>query len=188
MRGTSSWGAFLIVSSLALAVVSLGRGSMAGAEGTPADSAAAAWIKIAAENKENADKVRERIKGKENAPADSVFDNIKLFKGVPAGRVVSIMEMGFARSLGVKCTLCHVDQKWASENKKEKQIARDMAAMTRTINDSLLAKIAHLDSEHPMVNCTTCHRGQKKPALDLPGGPPPGAPPPGSPPGPPPGR
>jgi hypothetical protein len=188
MRGTRSWGALLIVGSLALAVVSLGRGSMAGAEGTPSDSAAAAWVKIAAENKEDADKVRERIKGRENMPADSVFRNIKLFKGVPAARVVSIMEMGFSRSLGVKCTLCHVDEKWASEEKKEKQVARDMAAMTRTINDSLLAKIAHLDSDHPTINCTTCHRGQKKPALDMPGGPPRPPVPPTPPPAPPPGR
>jgi hypothetical protein len=77
--------------------------------------------------------------------------------------------MGFARTLGAKCTLCHVDEKWASEDKKEKQIARDMAAMTRTINDSLLTRIPHLESEHPTVTCTTCHRGQKKPATSLPG-------------------
>ena len=42
---------------------------------------------------------------------------------------------------------------------------------------SLLTKIAHLDSEHPTINCTTCHRGQKKPALNMPGTmPPAGAP------------
>jgi hypothetical protein len=168
MRGTRTWSAVLVTGSLALALAALGRGTFATAQGTAADSAAAAWVKIAAENKEDADKVREKIKGRENAPADSVFENIKMFKGMPAGRVISIMEQGFSRSLGVKCTLCHVDEKWASEEKNEKQVARDMAAMTRTINDSLLTKIAHLDSEHPTINCTTCHRGQKKPALNLP--------------------
>jgi hypothetical protein len=180
MRETRSWSALLVMGSLALAIVSLGRGTPATAQGTPADSAAAAWAKIAAENKSDADKVRNDIKGRENEPADSVFDNIKMLKGVPAGRVLPIMEMGFARSLGVRCTFCHVAGKWASEDKKEKQIARDMSAMSRTINDSLLTKIAHLDSEHPVINCTTCHRGQKKPALNMPGGmPPAGGPSPG---------
>lgn len=177
MRETRSLSALLVVSSLALAIVSLGRGTLATAQGTSADSAAAAWAKIAAENKEDADKVRDDIKGRENAPSDSVFDNIKLLKGMPASRVVAIMEMGFSRSLGVRCTFCHVAGKWSSEDKKEKQIARDMSAMSRTINDSLLTKIPHLESEHPTINCTTCHRGQKKPALNMPGTmPPAGAP------------
>ena len=171
MRTTRSLGALLVAAAVALAGAAALQGTQAGAQGAaPADSAAQAWAKIAADNKHEADEVREKIKGRENAPADSVFENIKMFKGVPAGRVVTIMEVGFAKSLGAKCTLCHVEDKWASEDKKEKQVARDMAAMSRTINDSLLAKIPHLDSEHPTVTCTTCHRGQKKPATSMPAG------------------
>jgi hypothetical protein len=30
-----------------------------------------------------------------------------------------------------------------------------------------LANIKHLKSERPVVNCTTCHRGAIKPALDM---------------------
>lgn len=169
MKTTRSLGALLVVMSLTLAATAALRGERANAQGSaPADSAAQAWAKIAADNKHEADEVREKIKGRENAPADSVFENIKLFKGMPASRLVNAMEMGFSPALGAKCTLCHVEDKWASEDKKEKQVARDMAAMTRTINDSLLAKIPHLDSEHPTVSCTTCHRGQKKPATSMP--------------------
>ena len=169
MRTTRSLGALLVGTALALAAAAAFRGEGAIAQGAaPADSAAQAWAKIAADNKHEADEVREKIKGKENAPADSVFENIKMFKGVPASRLVNAMEMGFAPALGAKCTLCHVEDKWASEDKKEKQVARDMAAMTRTINDSLLAKIPHLESDHPSVTCTTCHRGQKKPATSMP--------------------
>ena len=168
MRTTRSLGALLVAAALTLAGAAVMRGTQAGAEGTaPADSAAQAWAKIAADNKHEADEVREKIKGRENAPADSVFENIKMFKGVPASRLVSAMEMGFAPALGAKCTLCHVEDKWASEDKKEKQVARDMATMTRTINDSLLARIPHLESDHPSVTCTTCHRGQKKPATSM---------------------
>jgi len=171
MPTTRSLGALLVVMSLTLAGAAAMQGTQAGAQGAaPADSASQAWAKIAADNKHEADEVREKIKGRENAPADSVFENIKMFKGVPAGRMVTIMEMGFARSLGAKCTLCHVEDKWESEDKKEKQVARDMAAMTRTINDSLLAKIPHLESDHPTVTCATCHRGQKKPATNMPAG------------------
>ena len=48
------------------------------------------------------------IAGRENQPAESVFKNIKILKGVPAGRLVNIMNMGFGRSLGVSCGFCHV--------------------------------------------------------------------------------
>jgi hypothetical protein len=171
MRTTRSLGALLIMVSSTLAAAAALQGTQAGAQGAaPADSAAKAWAKIVEENKHEADEVREKIKGRENAPADSVFENIKMFKGVPASRLVNAMQFGFSPALGAKCTLCHVEDKWASEDKKEKQVARDMAAMTRTINDSLLARIPHLDSEHPTVTCTTCHRGQKKPATTMPAG------------------
>src|SRR5215203_3486241 len=99
MPTTRSLGALLVVMSLTLAGAAAMQGTQAGAQGAaPADSASQAWAKIAADNKHEADEVREKIKGRENAPADSVFENIKMFKGVPAGRMVTIMEMGFARS------------------------------------------------------------------------------------------
>lgn len=113
-------------------------------------------------------KLKEQIKGRENEPADQVFKNIQMLKTVPAGRLLAIMEMGYARSLGVNCTHCHVPDKWESEEKPTKQIARDMAAMVRTINVEMLKNIKNLKSENPIVNCTTCHRGQVKPALNLP--------------------
>lgn len=113
-------------------------------------------------------KLREQIKGRENEPAPAVFKNIQTMKNTPAGRLLSVMEMGFARSLGVNCTHCHVPDKWEAEDKPQKQIARDMSAMVSTINRDLLKNIKNLKSESPIVNCTTCHRGDIKPALNLP--------------------
>lgn len=113
-------------------------------------------------------KLKEQIKGRENEPAEKVFKNIQTMKGVPAGRIPAIMEMGYARSLGVNCTHCHVSGKWESEEKPTKQTARDMSAMVKTINGDLLKNIKNLQSPTPTVNCTTCHRGQIKPALNLP--------------------
>ena len=113
-------------------------------------------------------KLKEQIKGKEQEPAEKVFKNIQSMKGVPAGRLLAIMEFGYARSLGVNCTHCHTPEKWESEDKTQKQIARDMSAMVAKINGEHLKNIKNLKSENPVVNCTTCHRGEIKPALNLP--------------------
>ena len=122
------------------------------------------------------------IAGRENQPAESVFKNIKIFKGVPAGRLVNIMNQGFGRSLGVSCGFCHVPGKWDLDDKEEKNTARLMFAMVQTINRDYIAKVPR-DSvgPAPVVNCFTCHRGEPRPLGA--GGPPPGNRPPGAPPG-----
>ena len=111
--------------------------------------------------------LRQAIAGKENEPAEKVFKNIQLLKGIPAGRLLRIMELGYARSLGVNCTHCHIPGEWEKDDKPTKQVARDMAAMVGAINNQHLKQIKNLKSETPVVNCTTCHRGQTKPALNL---------------------
>src|SRR5688500_4597335 len=79
-------------------------------------------------------KLREQIQGRENELAPAVFKNIQTLKNVTAGRLLSVMEMGFARSLGVDCTHCHVPDKWEAEDKTQKQTTREMSAMVTTIN------------------------------------------------------
>jgi hypothetical protein len=109
-----------------------------------------------------------QITGKENLPAEQVFKNIQILKGIPAGRVLRIMELGYSRSLGVNCTHCHVVDQWDKDDKPTKPIAREMSKMVQTINNDLLKPIKNLKGPNPVVNCTTCHRGQIKPALNLP--------------------
>ncbi len=116
------------------------------------------------------DELRKKIAGRENEPAEAVFKNIQFLKGVPAGRLLNVMKIGYSRSLGVNCTHCHVVDEWEKDDKPTKQTARDMAQMVRTINNDLLKNIKNLESEKPVINCTTCHRGQTRPALDLPEG------------------
>jgi hypothetical protein len=113
-------------------------------------------------------KLREQIKGHENDPTDKVFKNIQMLKTFPASRLLAVMEFGYARSLGVDCTHCHVPDKWESEEKPQKQIARDMFGMMGKINGELLKNIKNLKSATPTVNCTTCHRGEVTPAVNLP--------------------
>ena len=109
-----------------------------------------------------------QIAGKENQPAEQVFKNIQILKGIPAGRLLRIMELGYSRSLGVNCTHCHVVDQWDKDDKPTKPIAREMSKMVQTINNDLLKPIKNLKGPNPVVNCTTCHRGQIKPALNLP--------------------
>jgi hypothetical protein len=118
----------------------------------------------------NDDRVAElskQIAGKETQPAGTVFKNIKIFTEVPAGNLLKIMQMGFSRSLGVSCAHCHVAGQWEKDDKVPKQIARDMSKMDRAIVSDMLKNIEGLKDRNPVINCTTCHRGQLKPALSL---------------------
>ncbi len=101
------------------------------------------------------------IAGRENEPAEKVFKNIKMLKGVPAIRVLRIMENGFSPALGVKCTFCHVKGEWDSDEKPEKETAREMMKMVGKIREEL-KKIV---DEKATINCFTCHRGEVEPAL-----------------------
>ena len=119
--------------------------------------------------------LRKSIEGQEDKPAFDVFMNITQYKGVTAERLLRIMEFGFTKSLGVNCTHCHVPGKWDSDEKGAKETARAMSRMVIAINGEYLKNIPSLNSANPSVNCTTCHRGQKRPALEMPE-PPPAAP------------
>jgi hypothetical protein len=133
----------------------------------------------AARRDSGAASVMRSIAGRETQPAESVFKNIKILKGIPAGRLVNIMNMGFGRSLGVSCGFCHVPGKWDLDDKQEKNTARLMFAMVQTINRDYIAKVP-VDSgaPRPVVNCFTCHRGNSRPMG--PEGPPPANRPPGA--------
>ena len=107
------------------------------------------------------------IAGREQMPAESVFKDIRIMKGMPAGRLVRVMDMGLSRSLGVGCDHCHVSGEWAKEDRPRKQIAREMWAMTQKLNQEMLPAVKGLEVKPPTVNCTTCHRGSRIPATRL---------------------
>ncbi|MBL0107993.1 MAG: hypothetical protein IPP52_12090 [Ignavibacteria bacterium] len=60
-----------------------------------------------------------KISKAEEISADSVFSDIQIMKGVPAGRIANIMSKGFSKALGVGCDHCHNTGDWASNEKKE---------------------------------------------------------------------
>ena len=77
------------------------------------------------------------------------------------------MERGYTRALGVRCDYCHVFGEWEKDDKETKLTARDMVRMTANVNEEL-KKIKTLEADKPVVNCSTCHRGQPKPGMNRP--------------------
>lgn len=101
-------------------------------------------------------------------PAEKQFENIQVFKGVPAKEIDPAMET-ITSALGVRCSFCHVrDDKgewhFEKDDKKEKQTAREMVLMMRKINAD------NFDGEM-RVTCATCHQGKAEPSGIAPLGP-----------------
>ena len=106
------------------------------------------------------------IAGKEKLPANQVFKNVKLLGDIPAGRLLRIMDMGYSQARGVSCEHCHVEDRWDADEKRPKRAAREMILLTSRINDQL-GQMEEIDTGEATVNCTTCHRGYVKPALQM---------------------
>ena len=106
------------------------------------------------------------IKGKENRPAGEVFRNVTMLKDVPAARFLRIMDTGYSRALGVGCDHCHVEGSWEADEKRPKRAAREMITLVREINGRL-GDMQDIDTSDATVNCTTCHRGYVKPAVQM---------------------
>lgn len=91
-------------------------------------------------------------------PAEKIFKNIQVFKGMPAADLQGAMSF-IASSLGVDCDYCHRQDKegtFASDAEPAKLRAREMILMVRRINEETF----HGQNE---VNCFTCHQGATKP-------------------------
>jgi hypothetical protein len=92
-------------------------------------------------------------KAQQEKPAEEVYKNIQIFKGLPAPGVMRAMNF-FTRSLGVDCTHCHVPGEFEKDDKPAKQTARKMYRMVRLVMKELGTN---------NVSCYTCHRGQPQP-------------------------
>lgn len=95
------------------------------------------------------------------------LENLKVFpKDIPVRTLLDTMQ-SFTRALGVRCTYCHVGEEgqplssfdFKSDQKPEKNKARDMLRMVGAINGEYLAKLPSRRSPQINVACVTCHRG-----------------------------
>jgi photosynthetic reaction center cytochrome c subunit len=105
-------------------------------------------------------------------PAEQVYENIQVLKGIPAEQLIPAMQF-ITASLGVQCEFCHVEGKFDEDDKKPKKIARQMMQMMFAINKD------NFDG-HRAVTCYSCHRGAAKPVaiplITAEAAPPPGPP------------
>ena len=121
---------------------------------------------LTAAKQQNVDAVLESIKGKEKMPADSVFKDVQMLKGMPAENLLGIMNKGFSTALGVGCDYCHNTQDYASNEIPAKNIAREMMTMSGEIRE-MLSKMTEIKNDKAHVNCATCHRGSIIPATKV---------------------
>jgi photosynthetic reaction center cytochrome c subunit len=126
-------------------------------EGNTAEAdALAVKIKAAMDDKPAADPAASQSSPGESAKtAEQVYKNIEVLKGVPAGQVIPAMQFMTA-SLGVQCTFCHVEAHFENDDKKTKQVARDMMQMMFALNKNNF-------EGHREVTCYSCHRGAPNP-------------------------
>jgi tetratricopeptide (TPR) repeat protein len=98
------------------------------------------------------------------------FTNLKVLpKDTPKAELVNIMRH-FAGDLGVRCKHCHYAKdpedfstfNFASDQKPEKEIARNMMRMVKGINETLDKDFKDAP-DHLKVKCFTCHHGNEKP-------------------------
>lgn len=99
------------------------------------------------------------------------FKNLKVLpQDISRDSLHELMD-GYNEALGVRCGFCHAPKPngergmdFASDDKKEKSIARHMITMTQNINQK---EFNFANSTRPdtinIVTCGTCHRGEKEP-------------------------
>lgn len=66
-------------------------------------------------------------------PAEAVYNNIQLLKGIPADQIIPAMQF-ITTSLGVECSFSHVEGAFDQDDKKQKLMAREMMQMMFAIN------------------------------------------------------
>jgi Photosynthetic reaction centre cytochrome C subunit len=109
-------------------------------------------------------------------PEKPEWKNLKI---LPKNTGTELMEQimhQYTAHLGVTCTYCHPDTKpdvfprrvdFASDEKPEKLIARNMMRMTARINSKYFGYRNKYDFDtfrNAVITCKTCHRGLPKPS------------------------
>ena len=102
------------------------------------------------------------------APAQDAPKNLKVLpKDWTRPQVINVMQ-NFTAALGVGCNFCHVINQgqppdFASDDKKEKDMARAMMKVATDLNAELPKALGMDPKETTRIGCITCHRGVPEP-------------------------
>jgi photosynthetic reaction center cytochrome c subunit len=93
-------------------------------------------------------------------PAEQVFKNVQVLKGIPADEFMTTMGF-FSASLGISCGDCHTAESggdWAkyADDSDRKRRTRGMIAMVNLMNKNFFGG-------QRVLTCYTCHRGSTSP-------------------------
>jgi tetratricopeptide (TPR) repeat protein len=96
--------------------------------------------------------------------------NLKVLSKEFTGKRLAPIMKGFTRSLGVRCTYCHVGEEgkplstydFASDQNPNKDRAREMYRMLGDVSDHL-KKISPSGDKRVNMWCHTCHQGRPRP-------------------------
>ena len=106
----------------------------------------------------------------EQAPTPSIVEspNVKVLTGLYAQQFQEEMNL-IVQALGVNCMTCHVRGNFASEDKPEKQKARQMLEMTKALNKQYFPDYKAKEGESVLgrVTCYTCHKGEQTPKASV---------------------
>jgi len=83
------------------------------------------------------------------------YKSVRVLNNMPAAAIIPAMAF-ISNSLGVTCAHCHTEA-YESDEKPMKQKAREMIAMTRTVNDRQFGG-------KQVLTCQSCHNGHAVPA------------------------
>jgi len=108
------------------------------------------------------------VAGAAFAQAPEAPKNLKVLpKDWSREQVVAVMQ-NFTAALGVGCNFCHVFNQgqppdFASDDKKEKDMARAMMKIATDLNANLPKALGMEPKDTTRVGCITCHRGVPEP-------------------------
>ena len=108
-------------------------------------------------------------------PPKPTFKNLKVLpKNISHDDLDKVMDEWKA-ALGVRCNFCHSPRKddpkkmdFASDDKPEKEMARDMYRMTARINKKYFHYKQGDTTAVAPVGCMTCHHGKEHPESSAP--------------------
>ncbi|WP_207425839.1 c-type cytochrome [Pedobacter sp. SYSU D00535] len=107
----------------------------------------------------------------EKAEEKPEYKNLKVLpKNISHEELDKVMKH-YNNALGVRCNFCHAPNKngekgldFASDEKEEKTIARNMMKMTNKLNQKYFGTEKKVHNQAVMeVSCNTCHRGKAHP-------------------------